>query len=96
MGYYVNPEEVTKEEWLVKNATPLTEMLLVDWQAVRDENMLPVVLINNGAFTAAGIAFSKSELEAFTSPDDYRPKKYYKASTEKLKEVSDLPSSFGV
>lgn len=36
--------------------------------------MVPVVVINNGFFEAAGIAFSEEEFKCFTGPNDYRPK----------------------
>ena len=52
------------------------------------EDLLPVVLVNNGFFTAAGIAFCARERDCFLS-DDGRPKKYYLAKIEDLLEVSE-------
>ena len=87
MGCYVNPENESKESFLNR------EGVLYDgipkWNQVPDK-MMPVVLLNNGLFTAAGVAYKESELGAFTDPRDIRPKKIYFVPIEKLWEVSDL------
>ncbi len=49
---------------------------------------LPVVLMNSGWFLAAGIAFSESELRAFTSPNDHRDRVILLVDIEKLIKVS--------
>lgn len=95
MGAYINPKNMTKEQWLAENAieveisgdTPeLIRQVLLDEKIPYSH--LPVVLVDNGAFTAAGIAFSKGELMAFTDKRDMRPKRYFIAPIEKLHEVS--------
>jgi hypothetical protein len=48
---------------------------------------LPVVLIDNGPFTAAGIYYCKEELIAFSDPNDRRPKKLYMVPIGKLIEA---------
>jgi hypothetical protein len=40
------------------------------------KEVVPVVIVDNGLFEAAGICFSNDEWEAFTKPDDDRRKKY--------------------
>ena len=89
MGAYINPVGQTKEEFLNEKAKEITlnEFRSFDF---RDKNALPVCLINNGPFTAAGIAYNKKEQRAFTHEDDFRPKTYYLADKEELMEVSDL------
>lgn len=83
MGAYINPKNMTKEQWLSENAT---EVPFVDWDL--PEGYLPVVLVDNGPFTAAGIAFSKRELEDFTDKRDMRPKRFFIVPINKLYEVS--------
>lgn len=80
MGYYINPEDCSKEEWLIVNAQRLANPQGFDFSG----NKLPVVLVNNGPFTAAGIAYDKRELDAFLYPD-HRKKIWYEVEKEKLK-----------
>ena len=46
--------------------------------------------MSNGAFTAAGVCFSKQEMQNFLVPEDDRPKKWYMVEIAKLMEVSNL------
>jgi hypothetical protein len=86
MGHYVNPQHGTKETWLNANGI-LAPMSRIQWSDV-PQGMLPVVLLNNGLFTAAGIAYDERELSAFQKPGDPRPRKIFFVSTTKLAEVS--------
>lgn len=87
MGYYVNPPQESKEAFLEKNGIHAHSDIKIAWSEV-PEGFLPVVLLDNGPFTAAGIAYSERELEAFTSPTDRRPRKIYMVPIEKLLLVS--------
>lgn len=80
MGYYINPPNMTKEEWLAKHGKPL--QTLSDYDFAGDN--LPVCLVNNGWMTAAGIAYHQRELEAFNSPSDTRPRKWFEVSKTDL------------
>lgn len=84
MGYYVNPPEETKEEWLNKHGKVITA---VEAREVFSNNSdyLPVVLVDNFMFTAAAIAYSPQELEEFLREDDIRPRKIYLVSREDLR-----------
>lgn len=87
MGYYVNPRNESKESFLKQHGLIAPENF--KWHNL-PKGMLPVILINNnGQFNAAGIAYSESELRAFTDPDDPRPRKIFLVSIAKLLEVSD-------
>lgn len=70
MGFYI---EATggkdKAAWLVKNAKGT-----IVPKATPTPDSIPVVVMDNGPFEAAGVAFNQRELDAFTSPSDYRPK----------------------
>lgn len=87
MGAYINPVNQSKEDWLRENAT------LTDTPESFDSKpgYLPVCLVDNRMFTAAGIAFNERELEAFTYPDGRR-KAWFWVEKEKLMDpdVSDL------
>jgi hypothetical protein len=78
MGYYIDPTNCSKEEWLNKHGVP------ADGNIYPNADSLAVCLVDNVMFTAAGICFSKSETEAFAHPDGRR-KKWYRVSREDLK-----------
>lgn len=95
MGFYVNPDKETKEEFLVENG-----ILVQDWEygkplpvgpnEVLYGNIFPVVWINNGPFTAAGIAFNEKELKAFmVNPNDFRDKLVWLVPKDKLLPVTE-------
>jgi hypothetical protein len=86
MGCYINPRTTSKEAWLAENGTP------TNGPGQITETHVPVVLVNNGPFNAAGVAFSQRELEAFTQPGDFRPKQWFLVSREAARTVSDLAS----
>jgi len=79
MGYYINPPDCSKEQFLHNHGRPVLPGAA---RITHDE--LPVCLVNNGAFTAAGIAYSAEEIEAFSRPDG-RAKLWFMVSREKLK-----------
>lgn len=87
MGLYINPPDMTKEQWLDTFAEPLK---LSHLREPQPWDWLPICLIDNGPFTAAGIAFSASEFEAFRYPDG-RPKVWLRAPIKDLSTVTELP-----
>jgi len=89
MGMYINPETGTKDEWLENHGALVTEEAFKSIQYDTLNNCLPVCLVDNGFFTAAGIAFNESERDIFAN-DDGRPKRYYLCNIDELLEVSDL------
>ena len=89
MGFYVNPEKESKEAFLDREGL---EVPKADWDKIPKDS-IPVILIDNGMFTAAGIAYDKSEYEVFTGRDG-RPKKIFIVKKSKLKEIGcDFPGS---
>lgn len=87
MGAYVNPPNASKEEWLAYYGVELTEAPSTIDEVV---GSLPVCLVDNGPFTAAGIAYSDRELKEFADPTDMRPKRWYWVPIPLLLEVSNL------
>jgi len=81
MGYYINPPSETKEQWLQKHGTPVHGDVVLSHDF--SGPTLPVCLVDNGPFTAAGIAFDAGELRAFGHPDR-RPKSWFLVSREDL------------
>ena len=91
MGCYVNPKNETKEDWLQNNANTIyVYNEFPTWEKVVVMNCLPVILVDNGFFTAAAVAYSKQEYEEFTREDDSRGRQVYIVPIDKLKEVSPL------
>jgi hypothetical protein len=86
MGYYINPRNETKEEFLKKNGKSITNILSFRFNDV-EPGYLPVVLLDNGHFTAAGICYDEREFLDFIDPNDSRPKTLFVVSIEKLLEV---------
>lgn len=87
MGCYVNPSDMTKEAWLTLHGTPSTPSL--QWTDI-PAGMLPVILVDNGMFRAAAVAYKPSELKEFLDPVDSRPKQVYLCLIDDLLKVSDL------
>ena len=71
MGYYINPPDMSKAEWLRLNGIPIAPP-----SSHLMGSKIAVCLVDNGLFDAAGIAYSQQELEAFKYPDA-RPKRWY-------------------
>jgi hypothetical protein len=86
MGYYINPKDCTKEDWLDRYGRSITAAHAKAHTAGSD---VAVCLVDNGEFTAAGIAFDDRERDQFARPDG-RPKKWYLASRELLTQCGFL------
>lgn len=90
MGCYINPKNNgDKEYWLNSHGTKIVRENIDSFKD-RPEGKLPVILLDNGLFHAAGVAFSQEEWEVFSNPSDSRPKKYFYVPISELKEVSPL------
>lgn len=68
MGYYINPPNMSKDDFLASEGTEITteEAAAFDYS---DTDTLPVCLVDNGLFTAAAIAYNKQERDYFLEPD---------------------------
>ncbi len=88
MGCYVDPKDETKEEFLMREGREVeSDYISENYRFIKEKGELPVVLVDNGNFTAAGIAYCEREFERFVRYDN-RPKRFFIVSIEKLKEVS--------
>lgn len=86
MGIYINPKDCAKEQWLAKYRDTVTR---APPTSHIEGDRMAVVLVDNEGFTAAGIAFSPSELAAFSRPD-LRPKLWF------MVPIADLEAITGV
>lgn len=85
MGFYINPENQTKERWLVNEAQFLSSAPPT-FPESKDEVL--VCLVDNGPFTAAGIAFDEDEMKAFIGPNnDERAKFWFVAPRDRIIDV---------
>lgn len=85
MGIYINPRDMTKEQWLLENGTPQPQPSIH-----RAGDDVAVVYIDNGGFTAAGVAYNQRELEAFSDPADPRYKLWFSVPINKLIDVGAI------
>jgi hypothetical protein len=86
MGCYVNPKDMSKEQWLAENGKEIEPTKTWDFSS----DTLPVCLVRNSAFSAAAVGYQQGELEDFNDPADNRPTTWYEVSKAKLYEASDL------
>ena len=89
MGFYINPPSTSKEVWLGQYGTLLhaAPASAIKESVKECDRQMAVCLVNNGMFTAAGIAFDDQELEAFKHPDGRR-KLWFYVPINKLIEVT--------
>tara|TARA_R110000751_G_scaffold215713_7_gene319168 strand:- start:1109 stop:1396 length:288 start_codon:yes stop_codon:yes gene_type:complete len=92
MGLYINPPNMSKENWLTQHATPTSKSQWQDTTSYFD----PVLLahLNNGQFTALGIAYDASEQSRMTHPLDTRPVNYHFAPRTAVLAVAPELDSF--
>ena len=83
MGAYINPPDESKETFLEREGA---DLFPVDFKSV-PEGHLAVCLVDNGWFTAAGIAFDEKEFEVFARYDGRR-KYWFTVPIERLHAVS--------
>lgn len=91
MGCYVNP---AKEEFLEEHSIEFFDWYDVphiDFKSlVEKDRVFPVVLLDNGNFMTAGVAFNEDEYNRFMDPRDERPKRVFLMLEDTVKRYSDL------
>lgn len=93
MGIYLNPKDTSKEKWLQQHATRTFGHNAPSINEVEDNEAI-VCLVDNGMFTAAAVAYSQSEIDAFQSPGDDRPKIWLVVNKPDLMEACPEYASF--
>lgn len=95
MGCYIN--KVNKEDFLNKFGKfhidiPLFgKVSIPSYKDLSIDGNLPVVLVDNGPFTAAAVAFDEIEYNRFTREDDGRPRQIWTCKKDNLLKVVDCP-----
>ena len=90
MGCYVDPLNEAKEDFLEREGREVeSDYISKNYKMIKEKGYLPVVLCDNGPFTAAGVAYTEREFERFVRYDN-RPKRFFIVSVEKLKDVSPV------
>ena len=80
MGCYVNPVGEEKESFLEREGLEVTLVSnLWMWEELQDlrKNTLPVVLVDNGGFTAAAVAYCRAEYLRFVYSKDKEKRKSF-------------------
>lgn len=89
MGCYLDPDNESKEAYLEREGREVeSDYISNNYKDIKQKGSLPVVLVDNGNFTAAGIAYTEREFERFVRYDN-RPKRFFIVSIERLSK--DVP-----
>lgn len=94
MGFYIDPpgySSTAREKFLAEHGTIIEEEEVFSWPYGRCDE-LPVCLIDNGHFLAAGIAFDAGERDRFITGMQGRSHAWYKVSKIALKPF--IPKSY--
>lgn len=91
MGIYVNPQHMTKEQWILQNGEEVPFGELPPEAPVGPALTRLVCVVNNGPFNAAAVAFSQDEYKVFREPMDFRPKMWFSVPKHKLLDVTPKP-----
>jgi len=89
MGFYVNPMDESKQSFLTREGIVIPNNPKITWRSV-PKGFLPVVVLYNGCFVAAGIAYCENELNEFTRIDNQRFRQIFMVRIEKLIPVAGL------
>lgn len=89
MGFYINPTNDSKESWLARFAMQVSRHEFLDNIPAKG-GYVGVCLVDNMAFTAAAVAYSKAEAAAFVDPSDNRPKQFYIVKTTDLLHANGM------
>lgn len=91
MGFYINPKNMSKEDWLRRNGMGVTQASASKHSA-GDGGDFVVCLVDNGDFTAAGIAYNDGERDSFLFRDtgEQRPRQWFLVNRKFLKEFCSI------
>jgi hypothetical protein len=93
MGIYIDPPNREKEAFLAEFGQGLTLDAAYEHDCDTNREQVLVCLVDNFAFTAAGVCFSNREKEAFASPDG-RPRRWYLVPLDSLNDAAGLGEDF--
>jgi len=77
MGQYINPEGEDKVDFCNRVGLPVSEETVLAFDYTIPQDHLPVCVVDNGSFTAAGIADSAHERARFHYGTNGRPYRWF-------------------
>tara|TARA_Y100000310_G_scaffold128314_1_gene127494 strand:+ start:1790 stop:2080 length:291 start_codon:yes stop_codon:yes gene_type:complete len=96
MGYYINTETATSSTGKAKDLMDNHDAIMIsdpeNFVAVVDHFHALVCVIGNGLFDAAALIYSQGEFEAFSDPNDHRPKVWLLMDREKAHKMAGYSS----
>jgi hypothetical protein len=92
MGYYVNPRNESKEQFLAREGVELKNPTKSELLELLGGSKGVVCLVDNVAYRAVAICYCPGEIEAFYCADG-RPKKWFLVSKQRLCEEGDIEMS---
>jgi hypothetical protein len=95
MGLYVNPQHMTKQEWLLQYATiiPIADVVS-KYETIRKAGRVPVIWVQNPTFDAVAVAVSMEVCKDYTqNKDDHRPKRAFTVAVSDLNEDAGISAS---
>ena len=83
MTTYLNPMTMSKEEFLHKHGVEISPEDVANYQLTDHSELCVVCLVDNGAFTGAGVMDERDRRD-FLDPSDTRPKRFYIVDTSHI------------
>ena len=88
MGYYINTgTNFDKAAEIVRQFGGFRVAKPDSFASIPTDKAL-IVVVDNGAFEAAGFAYNQAEFNAFTEPEDSRPKEYVIMDRHKAEQLT--------
>ncbi len=91
MGLYINPQNgQSKEAFLKERAEPINPQAFKTFDFTAEPSKLPIVLVDNGPFTAAGVAYNERERKEWLWVFDKheRPMSFYLIAKDDLRDTA--------
>ena len=88
MGYYIQGPERGKGKYLEEEYHAIPCNVHEAYIVLGHVSLVPVCVVDNGAFDAAAVAYSREEFECFSYHGDVRPKQWYIMDRVKAYELS--------
>lgn len=92
MGIYINPrtdDPHGKRAMIAVRAARKLSSLEMESHVPGQDDLYGVAVVDNGPFSAAGIAFDEREAHDFTCPVDPRPREYYLLHVDAIRELDE-------
>jgi len=92
MGYYINPPNMPKEQWIMRYGVKITDVEFRTWRfGEGNKEWVPCCLVDNGVFHALGVAYSKEEARIFGNTKDARPNAYFRVRMTQIRKDRAMP-----